>query len=116
MPGLSHQTLCWYPICAGRLTKGAAPVVLLDGRSLGPICTLTTLTSMQPAVAQVDYSYCMTARTVAHSRLLTSYQQVISPHKLLAAFTTPWLFCCPCRRLAAWLVLRGWCTSLSQWD
>lgn len=37
---------------AGRLTKAAAPVVLLDGRSLGPICSLTTPANMQqtPAV------------------------------------------------------------------
>ena len=54
----SHQ--CEHGCCvpgAGRLTKAAVPVPLLHGRSLGPICILTTLTHVQTPAAPVSQAF-----------------------------------------------------------
>lgn len=45
-------------LSTGRLTKAAVPVPLLHGRSLGPICILTTLTHMQTLAAPVSLCSC----------------------------------------------------------
>lgn len=53
--GVSDRGCCGL-LGAGRLTKAAQPQALLDGRSLGPICLLTTLTHFQPHTTATQVS------------------------------------------------------------
>ena len=77
IPAACRSQQCGHGCCvpgAGRLTKAAVPVPLLHGRSLGPICILTTLTHTQTPAAPV--SLC----TRLASFLLDTFQDVASAH------------------------------------